>query len=203
VVDKVLLAHGLSERDFHSINLDSLSGVPAIAAREIDGLWGGIELIEPEQAGIVRFVYSTNGQSPTLTKQAHLLVTEDFESRYPAIVQRLVNVLVKEAAWESDEGHRAETFQLWSKMGLPVSTWAKEFENTPLVVRESPLLDDFFIARYREGVTSALEFKLIRTSFDVTPWIEPQYVREAIRQLHLEGLWHEYDDHGHPLTVVK
>lgn len=203
VVDKVLRAHDLSERDFQSINLDSLAGVPAISAKEIDGLWGGIELIEPQRKGLIRFVYSTNGQSPVLTRQAHLIVNEDFETRYPSLVQRLVNVLVKEADWESVDAHRAEVFQLWSRMGLPVSTWTKEFENTPLAVRESPLLDDFFVARYREGVASALKFKLIRTSFDVTPWIEPNYVREAIRQEHLEGRWQEFDALGQPLTAAK
>jgi sulfonate transport system substrate-binding protein len=203
VVDKVLAEHGLSERDFRSINIDALAGLAAINAKELDGLWGNLELIEPERNGAIHFVYSTRDQSPTLTKQAHLLVTEPFERAHPAIVQRLVTVLVREAAWESEDRNRGELFPLWTRMGLPVTTWEGEFSGTPLKLRQSPLLDGFFIARYREGVAAALDFKLIRSAFDVGPWIDGRYVSTALHDLKLDGFWQEFDDKGKPLTAIK
>ncbi len=201
VVDRILAAHHLGERDFHSINLDSLAGGPALAAKEIDGLWGGLELIELARSGVIRFVYSTRGQSPTLTRQTHVLVTEDFEAGHPDLVQRLVDVLVREAAWESDEAHRAELFTLWTRMGLPATTWEGEFEGARLVQRQSPLLDGFFLAHYRAGVAGALDFKLIRSGFEVGAWIEPKYVLHAIHEQHLEGLWGEFDAQGLPIAA--
>jgi sulfonate transport system substrate-binding protein len=71
-----------------------------------------------------------------------------------------------------------------------------------LKLRQSPLLDDFFIARYREGVVAALDFKLIRSSFDVGPWFDPRYVRTAVHELKLDGYWQEFDDKGKPLTTA-
>jgi sulfonate transport system substrate-binding protein len=202
VVEKALAEHGLKEKDFLSINIDALAGLAAISAKELDGLWGNLELIELERSGAIRFVYSTRDQSPTLTKQTHLLVTEAFEQAHPAIVQRLVTLLVREAAWESEDRNRGELFQLWTKMGLPATTWEGEFSGTSLKLRQSPLLDDFFIARYREGVVAALDFKLIRSSFDVGPWFDPRYVRTAVHELKLDGYWQEFDDKGKPLTTA-
>jgi sulfonate transport system substrate-binding protein len=204
VVDKVLSEHGLKERDFLTINIDALAGLAAVSAKELDGLWGNLELIELERSGAIRFVYSTRDQSPTLTKQTHLLVTEAFEQAHPAIVQRLVTLLVREAAWESEDRNRSELFQLWTRMGLPVTTWEGEFgSSTPIKLRQSPLLDDFFITRYREGIAAALEFKLIRSSFDVRPWINPRYVRTAVHDLKLDGYWQEFDDKGRPLATTR
>jgi sulfonate transport system substrate-binding protein len=201
VVDRILAAHHLGERDFRSINLDSLAGGPALAAKEIDGLWGGLELIELARSGAIRFVYSTHGQSPTLTRQTHVLVTEDFEAAHADLVQRLVDVLVREAAWESDEAHRAELFTLWTRMGLPVTTWEGEFAGSLLRQRQSPLLDGFFVAHYRAGIAGALDFKLIRHGFEIGSWIEPKYVLQAIHTQHLEGLWKAFDAQGLPIAA--
>jgi sulfonate transport system substrate-binding protein len=199
VVAKVLDEHGLSERDFQSVNLDTLSGVPAITAHELDGLWGGIELIALERAGTIRFVYSTRGKSPTVTRQAHLLVTEGFSTQHPDLVQRLVTVLVRRAAYESDEGNRAELFQLWSRMGLPESTWQGDFSESRLDERQTPLLDPFFIARYQEAVTQAQEFKLLRGQVNLNAWIDRSYLDKALSDLHLKGRWPERDAQGQPL----
>jgi sulfonate transport system substrate-binding protein len=88
-------------------------------------------------------------------------------------------------------------------MGLPVTTWEGEFSGTPFKLRQSPLLDEFFITRYREGVAAALDFKLIRSSFDVGHWIDGRYVRTALHDLKLDGYWQEFDDKGKPLTTAR
>ncbi|HEX3134626.1 MAG TPA: nitrate ABC transporter substrate-binding protein, partial [Planctomycetota bacterium] len=168
-------------------------------SNEVDAVWGSsITLFDLEKRGIVKIIDSTRGKDPRLTLQAHLLVTEDFEQRYPRIVQRVVDVIVKEAAWAADESHRDELFALWSKAGYAVDIFAEEFRDTPLRNRVSPLLDDFFFARYRDAEKTSLELKLIRRGFEVEGWLEPKYVQSAIKRFGLEGTWPEFDAAGQP-----
>jgi sulfonate transport system substrate-binding protein len=198
-IAKILQSLGLGDADFRTINLDGSTAAVAIASNEVDAVWGSsITLFDLQQRGIVRIIDSTRGKDPRLTLQAHLLVTEAFEQRYPALVQRVVDVVVKEAAWAADEAHRDELFALWSKAGYAVGIFAEEFRDTPLRGRVSPLLDGFFYERYRDAMKTSLELKLIRRGFDVDAWIEPKYVRSAVQRFGLEGTWPEYDAAGQP-----
>ena len=198
-IAKILHSLGLSDADFHTINLDGSSAAVAITNNDVDAVWGSsLTLFDLQTRGIVRIIDGTRDKDLSLTLQAHLLVTEAFEARYPAIVQRVVDVLVKEAAWEADESHRSEVFALWSKSGYSAEAFAWEFRDHPLRNRVSPLLDEFFFARYREAVATSLDLKLIRNGFDADAWIEPRYVRDAVKRLGLGGAWPEYDAAGKP-----
>ena len=201
-VGKALTANGLTERDFKSINLEASAGLAAFSAKELDGLWGGLELLPLILNKQVKLIYSTRGQSPVLTKQTDLLVTEDFEQRYPKVVQLLVDVLVEQAHWESDESHRDELFRTWSDVGLPAAVFAAEFEGSALRDRQSPLLDEFFIDQYRTSARTAYELRLIRSQIDVDSWFEPKYLNEALHRQHLEGFWTSYAANGTPAALT-
>ena len=201
-IAKILQSQGYTDADFQTINLDGLDASVAIANHEVDAIWGSsLTLYDLLTRKIVRIIDSTRNKDPRLTLQAHLLVTEDFEKKYPAIVQRVVDVVVKEAAWEADEAHRDEVFKLWALSGYPVEAIAWEYQGVPLRDRVSPLLDGFFVERYRDGVATSLALKLIRTGFDVDPWLEPKYVESAVARFHLAGTWPEYDAAGKPHEV--
>jgi sulfonate transport system substrate-binding protein len=202
-IAKILHSYGLSDADFRTFNLDGSSAVVAITNNDVDAVWGSsLSLYDLQTRGIVRIIDSTRDKDLSLTLQAHLLVTEAFEARFPDIVQRVVDVLVKEAAWDADGSHRAEVFDLWSKSGYSSEAFAWEFRDQPLRNRVSPLLDGFFFARYREAVATSLELKLIRKGFDVDAWIEPRYVRDAVKRLGVNGTWPEYDAPGRPHEVT-
>jgi sulfonate transport system substrate-binding protein len=202
-IARILRTHGLSDADFRTINLDGSTAAVAIANQEVDAVWGyGATLFDLERRGIVRIIDSTRGKDPALTLQAHLLVTEAFEQRHPQLVQRVVDVVVKEAAWAADEANREEQFALWAKSGHPPEIIAQEFHDTPLRLRLSPLLDAFFITRYREAVATSQELRLIRRGFDVDAWLEPKYVRSAVERFGLGGTWPAHDAAGNPLPTV-
>jgi sulfonate transport system substrate-binding protein len=202
-IAKMLASVGLSDADFRTINLDGSSASVAIANRDVDAVWGSyLTLFDLEARGVVRVIDGTRGRDPRLSLQAHLLVTEDFEQRHPAVVQRVVDVVVKEAAYEADDAHREETFTLWAKAGYPVETFRREFADTPLRERCSPLLDAFFYDRYRDAVKTSLELKLIRKGFDVDAWLEPKYQRDAVKRLGLEGTWTPFDAAGKPVPAA-
>ena len=195
---KVLREHGLGEKDFKLINMDGATSRGALATRDLDGAVGGSELFALRDRGVARIIYSVKGRSAALTRQTAVWVTEDFAAKYPSTVQRLVNVLVKEAAWASDEANRNDVFRVWAKSGQGYSNYKEDYEGTPLRTRQTPLFDEFFVHHYRDAVKAAVEFKLIRNAFDVDAWIEPKFLNQALVDLKLENHWEEYDAQGLP-----
>ncbi|KYF51487.1 nitrate ABC transporter substrate-binding protein [Sorangium cellulosum] len=197
-VDRALEAHGLTERDLKVVNLDFAASQAALASKDIDAAFGGFELLTLRDKGIANIIYSSKERSPALTRNAHVLVTKEFEEKYPAIVGRVVKTLVESARWTSDEENRDEVFALWARTGIPYATWKESFDGEPMKLRNSPLFDGFLTHRYKQAVADAQRFKLIRRGVDVDAWIDKSYLDAAIRSLHLEGYWPSYDSEGNP-----
>ena len=62
--------------------------------------------------------------------------------------------------------------------------------------RLSPIIDDFFIARYRAQAERAKTYKLLRDDVDVDSWFEPKYLNQALAELKLQDYWPRYDAAG-------
>jgi sulfonate transport system substrate-binding protein len=198
VANNLLAANGLSERDLKVVNLDTGSAQAALVSRGVDAAFGGFEYFKLRDQGLVQSIYSTQGQSAAFTRQAALLVREDFAAENAAAVQQVVDVFVRAADWASDEKHRAELFQLWSRSGFPVATWEAEFDKQALAVRNSPLIDDFLIGRYRAVAADAAAAKLVRRPVAVDGWFEPRYLQAALKKQGLEKRWTPSDAQGRP-----
>ena len=110
---------GLAERDLKAVNLDTGSAQAALVSSGIDAAFGGYEWFKVRDSGLAKIIYSTQGKDPALTRQASLLVREDFEKEHPAQVQKVVDQFVRAANWSSDEKNRAELFQIWARSGTP------------------------------------------------------------------------------------
>lgn len=198
VAVNVLAANGLTERDIKGVNLDTGSSQAALVSNGVDAAFGGYEWFKVRDQGLAKVIYSTQGQDPALTRQAGLLVRTEFEQANPVEVQRVVDVFVRAAQWSSDEKNRAALFETWAKSGTPVKSWEAEFENQSLAVRNSPLLDAFVVGRYKAVADDALKLKLIRRSVTVDDWIEPKYLRAALKKQGLESYWRAFDSKGKP-----
>ncbi|MBS0452592.1 MAG: ABC transporter substrate-binding protein [Proteobacteria bacterium] len=202
VAINVLGANGLAERDLKGVNLDTGSAQAALVSNGVDAAFGGYEWFKVRDQGLARVVYSTQGQDPAFTRQAGLVVRGDFEQANPAEVQRVVDVFVRAARWASDEKNRTALFETWAKSGTPVASWQAEFEGQSLSVRNSPLLDEFVVSRYKAVAADALNLKLIRRNVTVDDWIEPKYLRASLKKQGLEGNWTAYDAKGKPVGSV-
>lgn len=187
---------GLSERDLKVVNLDTGSSQAALVSSGVDAAFGGYEWFKVRDKGLAKVIYSTQGQDPALTRQASLLVREDFEKENPAQVQKVVDQFVRAANWSSDEKNRAELFQIWARSGVPVASWEAELDKQSLAVRNSPLLDDFIVARYKAVSTDAAKLKLIRSAVSLEGWFEPRYLQAALKQQGLEKRWVAFDATG-------
>jgi sulfonate transport system substrate-binding protein len=202
VAINILAAHGLTERDIKVVNLDAGSAQAAIVSKGIDAAFGGYEYFKLRDQNLVRIAYTTQGKDPALTRQASLLVREDFEQANPDAVQRTVDVFVKAASWASDEANRDALFDIWARSGTPAASWSAEFADTPLALRNSPLIDDFVVARYEAVAKEAVEQKLIRRSVSVKDWFEPKYLQAALKKQGLENRWVAHDSKGQPARSV-
>jgi sulfonate transport system substrate-binding protein len=178
--------------------MDGATGRAALTTKDIDALWGGYELLQLQQQGLARIIYSTQGQAADLTRATHILVTESFEQKYPEILQRVVNVFVREAAWTTDPSNREKVLEHWTKSGVPYAVWRQDYEAFPLAERLSPIFDEYITQHYHNALAGALKFKLVRGAFD----IEEKYVNQALSDLNLKNRWPSYDTKGQVIKVV-
>jgi len=198
VAINVLAADGLAERDIKGVNLDTGSAQAALVSNGVDAAFGGYEWFKVRDQGLAKVVYSTQGRDPALTRQAALLVRSEFEQANPAEVQRVVDVFVRAAHWSSEDKNRDELFRIWARSGTPVASWTAEFDKQPLAQRNSPLADDFIVARYKAVVGDALKLKLIRREVTVDDWFDTRYLKAALKKQGLEGYWTASDAKGKP-----
>ena len=196
VAINALAGVGLTERDLKAVNLDAGSAQAAIVSNGVDAAFGGYEWFKVRDQGLAKVIYSTQGKDPSLTRQAALLVREEFEQAHPAEVQKVVDTFVRAADWSSEEKNRAELFRIWARSGTPVPSWEAEFDKQLLADRNSPLIDDFIVARYKAVADDAAKLKLIRRPVSLDGWFEPRYLKVALKQQGLEKRWSAFDATG-------
>ncbi|SAL73561.1 nitrate ABC transporter substrate-binding protein [Caballeronia udeis] len=200
VVDNVLKANGLSERDLRVINLDDAASQAALASKGVDAVFLDFKLFKLQRQGLAKIIYASRDGGLQYTRQAHLLVLDDFDHDHADIVQKVVTSVVQASQWSSDEANRDALFALWAKSGVPVESWQSEYANQTLKDRTSPLIDPFIVARYQAVADDALRLNLIRQPVSVSGWFEPKYLDQALKTLKLENYWPRLDPSGKPLA---
>jgi sulfonate transport system substrate-binding protein len=200
VADNVLKENGLTERDLRIINLDTAAALAAIASKGVDAVFSDYSLFKLQRQGLAKIVYASRDDGVQLTRQAHLLVLDDFEGAHADVVQKVVTSVVQAAQWQSDEANRDSLFTLWARSGVPVESWQAEYKQGQLKERSSPLIDPFLRARYQAVANDALRLNLIRQPVSVDGWFEPKYLDQALKTLKLESYWPRFDASGKPLT---
>jgi ABC-type nitrate/sulfonate/bicarbonate transport systems, periplasmic components len=198
---KVYEKLGLTEKDFKTINMDRATTETALATRDIDGGWFGPEVFPLVAKGVARIIYTTKGKDANLIRATHVLVTNEFEAAHPDIVQRLVNVVLKESAWSADEKNREASLRYWAQSGIPYDAFKQDFDGQLFKERLSPLIDDYFIGHYKEAAAASRKYRLIRKDIDVDSWFETKYLKQGLKDLQLEGFWQARDVNGKPVKA--
>jgi len=193
---RALAAKGLKESDLKLINLDLPGAQAALTTKDIDAAFGYVELFELREKGVAKVVWSAAQDSYRYTRQTVLLVSDDYATKNPALVQRVVDVVVKTARVYSDESQRAGLFAEWGKAERPERFWREDFIGQPLRVRVSPLLDPFLVARYKDASEEAFRLKLTRSQPEIDSWFDRRFLNAALKAQKLEGYWPEYAADG-------
>jgi len=192
---RVLDKHGFRETDFEIVNLSGGVAVrAALPAGEIDGYFMP-DPFDLEARGEVKIIYRTERDS-----EAHLMtvfwVTEEFERRFPAIVQRVVNVLIRSAAWNCDERNREAVFRLWAHSEIERAGFVKSWTGTAFAERLSPLIDEHFLACLQGAGEEVKQFGPVAKEASLAGWVEPKYLQAALAEAHLERYWPRFDAAG-------
>jgi sulfonate transport system substrate-binding protein len=197
-IAKILAASGLSERDLKIVNMNPATSYAALAAGEVDAVFGDNQLYALEEKGLAKVVYTTKGQDPAFGRNSQVHVTETFEQAHPELTARVVKAFVKAAHWASLEENRDKLFEVWARTGTPAAQFKQDFADETLVFRNTPLLDEFMVAQYATQARQAKEYGLVRRPVDVTGWFEPKYLDAALKELKLETFWTRYGADGKP-----
>lgn len=190
--DRLLRDAGLTEKDIRFTNLDWPTSKAALVTKDIDATVGGSDLLLLKQAGTAEIATSTKGRDPIYGIHAGLIASDDFATKRPELLVRLLKVFVKQAhEISSDEPARRDAlFQRFHEAsGLPVGLYKGEFEGTSTKERYSPLLDEGFTAHFDNVIDGALEAKIIRRGFDAKSWADPSFLNRALKELGLESYW--------------
>src|SRR5512138_1158801 len=194
---RVLESKGLKDSDFKLINMSISDSNAALLSNDIDAQVSQSDVFPLVDRGVARIVYTSRG-APSLGRVSHLLVTEQFAARYPQIVQRVVNALLREAAWLADEENRARAYQIWTKSGYGLPSWKGDWDRFVLRDRTSPLFDEFYRAQYRRLLDAARELRLVRQDIDLDRWLDATFLNSGLDALGLRGVWRELDAEGKP-----
>lgn len=187
--NKILEANGMSEKDVRFINMDNASYRAALVTGDIDGAFGGSDLIGLRDQGAIRIIYRTAGD-PRFLRHASFVGSETFIQKYPQITQRVVKSLVKAAKWLADQDQNPQlAFQLWTKSGTRFADYREDWQGQSLKVFSSPLLDPYFLSQYKIQVQQAKKYGLIKNDVSIDSWIEPRFLQAALKELNLENFW--------------
>jgi sulfonate transport system substrate-binding protein len=191
-LNRLLEKAGLKETDLRVIDMIGDSQKAALSTGDVDAaLQSSTDLVV---RGLVRRIYKVD--DPKLTAPSQIWVSEEFEAKYPHIVQRFVTTLVRESAWVSDEKNRDEIFRLFAKTGNPYSDYKEDYKGTELRDRFSPLLDEYYTNSLAKSIGEVKHFRFARRDAQIEGWVEPKYLQTALKELKLEGYWDEFDADG-------
>lgn len=191
----VLASRGLKDTDFKLINMSTADGNAALLSGDIDAQATGADIFPLVSRGAARVVFDTRFK-PKETRLSHLLVAEAFAAKYPHIVQRVVNVSLKAAAWTADPKNKEKAYQTWIKSGFGLTAWKEDHDWVPENLRSSPLFDEFYRAHYKRLLAKAIELKLVRRPYDIDAWLDDRYLNQGLKDLKLENFWPKQNADG-------
>lgn len=192
----VIKKYGFTEKDFRFVNMEGPVAYAALASGDIDALWSTSYVFPVIDRGIAKIIYSTKKEPDVYKTSGYVLVNSKFEQKYPEVVQRVVNVLVKQAAWESHPANKNELFKTWSKSGLSFSNINKAYTDIDLKRHSIPIFDAYNISLIKQKLKAGQDLKLIRGNFDVDSWIEPKYLNNALKSQNLQNYWKPLNANG-------
>jgi len=198
-VNRILEAHGLTEKELRSINMNTPATKAALVTRDVEAAFGGSDYLALRDQGVTKVIFTTRGGNPGFLRHSSVVAAQSFIDQYPQVTQRIVNTIVGAAKWISDQdANPTPVFQLWTKSGVQFNDYKEDFTGSSLKVRSSPLIDDYFASQYKRSIADAKRFGLIRNEFSFDSWIEPRFLKEALRAQKLESYWTPYGTDGKP-----
>lgn len=177
--------------DFTIVNINPSATPAALESGSVDAAVLMSDALLVEKRGIGHVIWSTKTAPADWKMRAELFARKDFVDDNPELTQTVVNAYVKAAAWASDEANRATMIEHSSRGTLPVDVVEKDYDNPAISWKErySPIFSPAVRTHYHSVADYAFERKLVRSKIDADALIDDRFVKQALKDLNLEGFW--------------
>ena len=192
---KLLDANGLKLTDFTIVNINPSATPAALASGDVDAtvlLSDGLLL---ESKGIGKIIWSTKQAPSDWKMRAELFGRGAFIDANPELTQIVVDAYVRAAAWSSKDENRAKVVHDAARGFLPEAIIRKDYQEDGVAWRDrfSPLFDPPVIQHYRSVADYTSARGLVRTKVDADTLLDGRFVKQALKELKLEGYWQGQD----------
>jgi len=188
---KLLDANGLKLGDFRIVNINPSATPAALESGSVDAAVLLSDGLLVEQRGIGRVIWSTKEAPADWKMRAELFARKGFVDENPELTQLVVEAFIRAAAWSSDEDNRAEVVRNAARGALPEEIVDKDYAHSgiPWKERFSPLFSPAVRTHYHSVADYAFDRGLIRSKVDADALLDDRFVKQALRDLKLEGFW--------------
>lgn len=196
---KLVDANGLKLDDFKIVNINPAATPAALESGSVDAAVLLSDGLLVEQKGIARVLWSTKQAPADWRMRAELFGRKDFVDAHPDLTQLVVEAFVRAAAWSSDEANKAAVTRSAARGAMPVEIVEKDYANSNIPWRErfSPVFSPALRTHYHSVADYALQRGLIRNKVDADALLDDRFVRQALKDLKLEGFWAESGQGDH------
>lgn len=200
---KLVEANGLKLSDFTIVNINPSATPAALAAGDVDATMLLSDGLLLDSKGVGRVIWSTKSAPSDWKMRAELFARGGFVDEHPELTQLVVTAFVRAAAWASRPENQGQVIKDAARGFLPEAVILKDYKDSGIPWRErfSPLFDQAVITHYRSVAAYTFDRGLIRTKVDADALLDDRFVKQALRDLKLEGYW--ADDRATAATVGR
>lgn len=188
---KLLAQNGLTNRDFHILNLNPQAGAAAVSTGSADAYFTTSNAYTLQDKKVARIIWSSKGESADWKMHAELWGTADFVKRYPEITQLVATAFVRAAYWSSQPEHIDAYIEYVGRLGTRGVDARREIEGNKISWKDrwSPLFDAELRKHYAGVNQYAASAGLIAHPVDVNALFAPQFAEQALDELNLRTYW--------------
>lgn len=195
----LLKEYGVDLKDVKLLNMTGGDAVAALAAGRIDGYFGSASMFPLVDQGIARIIYTSQGRKAHTSGFGGFMVTDEFAQRYPDATKRVVKAYLRAMHWVSLPENREEYFRISAQNSTtPIEHVRRDFAGQELSARFNPLVDDYFVERFREAAVFSRDNGIIRNTINVDGWFDRETIRSALNELGWNNHWTAWDAAGNP-----
>jgi sulfonate transport system substrate-binding protein len=188
---KLLDANGLKLTDFKIVNINPSATPAALASGNVDAAFLMSDGLLVADKGAGRVIWSTKEAPADWKMRAELFARSAFVDANPALTQLVVDAFVRAAAWSSKPENEAQVIHDASRGFVPERVIRKDYEGENISWRDrfSPLFDPAVAQHYRSVADYTFERGLVRTKADPATLLDDRFVKQALKDLKLDGYW--------------
>ena len=187
-------AAGMKLGDFTIVNINPSATPAALAAGNVDAAFLMSDGLLLAEKGAGRVIWSTKQAPADWKMRAELFGRAAFIDGNPELTQLIVDAYVRAAAWSSRPENEAAVVHDLTRGSLPEAIVRKDYQGDDVAWRDrfSPLYDPAILAHYRSVADYTFAHGLVRTKVDADTLVDDRFVRQALRDLKLEGYWRSH-----------